>query len=320
MKKVFLAIMALAIAVGCAKVTPEQANVVNSAKQEISFSTFDNFATKAVVDGTTFPSDGQFSVFADWNNADLKEANYINGAAFDNNGDPVTGHYYWPEADGVNTLDFYAIYPADTYTRTSDTANITVDCEKTNAASVDIMFATKTGQKYESGASTHKVALSFEHQLSYVIFQAKATDIAVFTSLKIKEIKVTVPYANGSIAFKSNSDCTLTPSGSAYTYTVNAGDVTLSGSYTTCGYFIAIPQAVNAAGAKASVKYEYVVGGKTYTKTVSDITLNNTKAGASFDSWEKGKKYTYNISIGIKEILFTPSVSGWTTGGSKDLI
>ena len=125
------------------------------------------------------------------------------------------------------------------------------------------------------------------------------------------------------VAFTDNSNAPLTPTAGTYVYstvTSTVADTELSASaWTDCGYFIAIPQDITVAGAKASIKYEYQVGNKTYTKTVDNLSLKS-KDTTAWTAWAKGTHYTYNITIGLKEILFTVTIaSGWSDGGAKEI-
>ena len=44
----------------------------------------------------------------------------------------------------------------------------------------------------------------------------------------------------------------------------------------------------------------------------ADLDFYNTTALADNNKWEMGKRYTYNIVIGLDEIYFAPSVANWT--------
>ena len=41
-------------------------------------------------------------------------------------------------------------------------------------------------------------------------------------------------------------------------------------------------------------------------------------SGATGGKWEAGKRYTYNISIGMEKVVFAPKVNTWTNGGGGD--
>lgn len=323
MKKFFYSTLAVLAFVGCGKIETPSVDIRSNQPAEISFASQATFGTKAVVTGTALPDGATFSVFADVKeNSTLKEANYLDNAQYNDEGNPVSTKYYWPVSDDPITLDFYAIYPYANISRTDGVATVSVDCEKVNDASVDVMLATATGEVYDEADG--KNDLQFEHQLSYVSFQAQKEDIAALLDVKIKEIKVTVPSTKGTIAFTDNTHAPLTTAtgtaGFAYsTVTSTVADTELSAStWTDCGYFIAIPQAINVDGAKASIKYEYKVGTKTYEKTVSNLSLQS-KDNTKWTAWEKGKHYTYNITIGLREILFTVKASTWSDGGAKEI-
>lgn len=322
MKKFFYSTLAVLAFVGCSKIeTPSVDFVDNNKPAEIGFSSQATFGTKAVVSGTTLPSDATFSVFADFKDGGtLSEANYLNNAEYGSNGKPTGDNkYYWPVSDKTVTLDFYAIYPSnDSYTRSDNSVTVDVDCQKVNAACVDVMLATATGQSYDE--TDGKNDLRFEHQLSYVSFKAKKQDLAGFTEVKLTALTVTVPYSKGTIAFKSNTDATLTKTtGTGYEYTVNASTLELTTSLADCGYFLAIPQDITVDGAKAKITYTYKdIKGKEHTNTVDNISLQS-KDQNKWSAWAPSTHYIYDITIGLKEILFSVTVKGWTTGDDKEL-
>lgn len=323
MKKFFLSTIAVLALVGCSKIeTPSVDFVDNNKPAEIGFSSQATFGTKAVVSGTALPDDATFSVFADFKDGGtLAEANYLNNAEYGSNGAPSgTDKYYWPVSDKTVTLDFYAIYPysAD-YSRTNSSVAVAVDCQKVNAACVDVMLATAAAQTYDE--SDGKNDLQFEHQLSYVSFQAKKQDLPGFTDVTITNLEVSVPYSKGTIAFASNESATLTETtGSTYTYTVNASNLSLETSLAACGYFLAIPQAINVDSAKAKIEYTYKdIKGTLHTNIVDNISLKSKDTTAPWTSWAKGTHYIYDITIGLKEILFSVTVKDWTSGGEKNI-
>lgn len=323
MKKFFYSTLAVLAFVGCGKIETPSVNFVDNNKPaEIGFSSQATFGTKAVVSGTALPSDAKFSVFADFKEGgELKETNYLDNAEYDYKGDPTGDkHYYWPVSDRDVTLDFYAIYPSNAnYERSNNSVTVDVDCQKVNAACVDVMLATATGQSYSETKTRND--LKFEHQLSYVSFKAKKQDLAGFTEVKLTALEVTVPYSKGTIAFKSNTDATLTKTADpAYTYTVNASTLELTTSLADCGYFLAIPQDIAISdGAKAKITYTYKdIKNKEHTNTVDNISLQS-KDQDKWSTWASSTHYIYDITIGLKEILFNVTVKDWTPGGEKEL-
>lgn len=323
MKKFFYSTLAVLALVGCSKIeTPSVDFVDNNKPAEIGFSSQATFGTKAVVSGTALPDGATFSVFADFKDGGtLVETNYLNNAEYGSDGAPSgTDKYYWPVSDKTVTLDFYAIYPYSTdYSRTSSSVSVAVDCQKVNAACVDVMLATATGQEYDE--EDGKNDLQFEHQLSYVSFKAKKQDLAGFTEVKLTALTVTVPYSKGTIAFTSNTSAPLTKtSDTGYTYTVNASTLELTTSLADCGYFLAIPQGITINdGAKAKITYTYKdIKGKEHTNTVDNISLQS-KDQNKWSAWAPSTHYIYDITIGLKEILFSVTVKDWTSGGEKEL-
>ena len=187
------------------------------------------------------------------------------------------------------------------------------------------MLATTKEQSYDDTKDdeANRKSLVFEHQLSYISFQAKSEDIAALTNVKINYIEVTVPYTKGSIAFTNNTTAPLTKTAGTYVYKPLAAqtDALSTSDWTDCGYFLAIPQDITVTGAKAKIQYQYKVGSKTYTKTVDNLSLaSKDPTPWTSTDWAKSTHYTYNITIGLREILFTVSVdNNWVNAGAKEI-
>ena len=69
---------------------------------------------------------------------------------------------------------------------------------------------------------------------------------------------------------------------------------------------ILIPQSLTD-DVKIVLDYDITTAGGNKINQVSDIKLN-----AYTPSWGIGTRYTYNITIGMEEIIFDPAVTKWT--------
>lgn len=344
MKKFFLSTIAVLALVGCSKIETPVVNFANNTKAEINFSSQATAGTKAVVETTTLTEEQTFSVFADVNEgSNHYQYNYLNAAEYNGKGNPTNSkHYYWPELTGAVTLDFFAIYPADTYvrdtTKTKPTVTVNVNCEKVNDDCVDIMFACNKGQSFDEGKTVeeNRKKLNFKHQLSLIEFRARMDDAAtpvIFEKVTVKKIEVVVPTTTGTIAFVDTADvncpfsAAATPKTADFKYNPVESDITVTAvkatdDWTECGKFLAVPQNIeDITDAYAVITYSYQLKGntsKTYTKTTKPLSLKS-KDDTKWTDWAKGTRYIYNITIGLKEILFTVSVDEWKVGGNKEI-
>ena len=251
--------------------------------------------------------------------------------------------YYWPNYSKT-TLSFFAYSP---YSKAAEGESNGVGMNKTpsyeapsgvNAGGIkieayehtdktlDFMTADAKDRTYtqpdgSEGASTATkgtVKLQFKHQLAQLVFAVKkADDYAGITmtlqSITLNNIGNTATFQNGQWD---------TPTTYTGAYEIDYSDVTdktftKTGAVTSKGMTV-IPQSLRASeqsnpGQRMTIVYEISgtgVAKETVTKTVDLYTQNLTK-------WEPNQKMTYNISIGMQEILFNPSVSTWTTPESS---
>lgn len=205
-----------------------------------------------------------------------------------------TGKYY--PANG-HTVNIYGIYPSSVkYATTSFSVNATQDMTstgKTNYKASDLMLASLTNCARQDGAHT----LTFTHQLSKIIVQIKrdaslaTTETATVT---LNNVKLGATIANGAFSAVSGSAST-----------VSMGTVTLSStdSYQTLAAIIP-PQSVPASGTAATSLITVTLGsGGSYTYS--------TTAGTAA-SFAKSNAYTYTITVGLKGIKVTTSITNWT--------
>ena len=201
-----------------------------------------------------------------------------------------TGKYY--PANG-HTVNIYGIYPSSVkYTTTSHTVQAD-QSTKNNYKASDLMLASKTNCARQDGAHT----LTFTHQLSKIIVQIKrdaslaSTETATVT---LNNVKLGATIANGAFSAVSGNAST-----------VSMGQVTLSStdSYQTLAAIIP-PQSVPASGTAATSLITVTLGsGGSYTYS--------TTAGTAA-SFAKSNAYTYTITVGLKGIKVTTSITNWT--------
>lgn len=331
------AIAASLLATGCQKTY-----VIDEVRTPIGFSTEVGKQTKAIIDGTLY-NEEPFGVFTYGKQSsttttimdNIKIRKYTEDSEWRADGDTK---YYWPN-DPTTKLSFYAYSP---YSKADGAVGMKknpsyVEPAGENAGGIkiegyvhadqtlDFMTASAEDRTFKEpdGAGVTPVTegtvkLQFKHQLTQLVFAVKkAADYNGITmelvSIKLDKIGNTATFENGKWG---------TPSTYSGTYNIDYSAVTdktftKTGAVTSKGMTV-IPQSLRASeqsnpGQRMTIVYEISgtgVAKETVTKTVDLYTQNLTK-------WEPNQKITYNISIGMQEILFNPSVSTWTTPESS---
>ena len=200
MKKIFLALAAVAAIAACSK-----SEAIYDQDVEINFNPVAANRTKAMVSGTTFP-DEQFNVWgyykqiaqgktiAQWMASSLEQQNYIDEKPFTKKANGLWGgvsSYYWPK---VGSLMFAGYYPTNPpaqkieYTFDASVSKMTVtdyvagnyqttgyvDIHTTTAHVEDFMYFNMTPTSYNSnthsteGVVGNNVDVVFRHALSWI--------------------------------------------------------------------------------------------------------------------------------------------------------
>ena len=338
MKKFFLlAAMAGVALTGCVKTESEVA--VNSGSNRI---VFDNpvvsSVTRALIDGTEYPTDVPFSVYAQYKNANTGEnllymenvtTQYVTSTPGTNQESWVpVGNYYWPKQ---GTLSFAAYSPtaASTVFNTvswADDSGFTFDnfnAATNQANSYDLMYSDYVADQEQGDEADYTkyygIQLTFRHALSALVFRAKAADEYDGAEIKVKTIEVLEAYNQGDLT-TNNADNTAGWSdfqnpttmavaniaGAALDHTdfAQQGDVLLM-----------VPQAFDHNGG-VQVKITYTIDTEsnatmtqTHTVDLSMLTENGTVTAHA--DWKMGKRYIYDITIGLDRIYFAPTVTDW---------
>ena len=244
--------------------------------------------------------------------------------------------YYWPKQGSI-TFDAYSPY---------DNVNTLVTCDKANGLTitgfgvtnvlddqVDLLYSTRAYDKTSSKGTTNDmydgVDIVFNHALSVVKFTAKtAEDYASTTTIKVTKIQIVDALTKAT--FEQNVDnstktddpkwISYTADKATFTSLDKAEDVVtaLSTSPANCGVsMIVLPQDFTAS-TKLYIEYYIQTGSSAPIKQTFEIPLNDsgfsyTEGGSTVTvtGWEIGKRYTYNLSIGLDKIYFAPSVTNW---------
>lgn len=350
MKKfMYLAVLAGVALVGCTK--NERTTELIDSQKEITFTTpVLAVSTKTTeITNTTYPTTSSFNVFAWYNSGVTFEASsaspYMENVQVTYNpsiddddpantsdgtgawiSDPV---YYWPK-QGVLSFDAYS--PNGLTGTVSATAGDGIKVkdhivDMTLATQQDFLYATRALNKTTStggnNATYDGVDIPFKHALAVVKFTAKtAEDYSATTTIKIKTIEI--QNINDKGTFNQN-ESSSNPAWSAQTgsnkyVALEKGTYDLSNELnnttaTPVGEtVIVLPQNFTASTQKLHIEY-YIKTIATDSKALlqkADLYFHNTTPLTDDNKWEMGKRYTYNLVIGLDKIYFAPSVTDWT--------
>lgn len=299
----YIFLVAAAVTASCTK------NVIDlPSGGSISFAPVAEKSTKAIIEGTSYPTTESFVVSAYHEGSDAYfedlEASYNNSIAL---WETSTAEY-WPLA---GSLDFIAYSP-------SSASGVTIDSDGVSASDYTIQTSAQmtTDLCYASATvadcSNHpeSVPLVFNHALSQVVFRVKAADYYENTTLTMTSLSIGGIYSVGDFSEGAweNQD-------TEYSYTLSSTSTALTYSGTTpvaadvCSYLF-IPQEF---GLNAALRVGYSitqnVSGNNYTLTNPPVSI---PLGSSLAAWEPGKKYIYTINIGMNNVItFTASTVGW---------
>ena len=236
--------------------------------------------------------------------ADETASNYFTAVTFEKDGafySSAPDFYYWPNS---GSLDFYAYSPVDLANVSVTKAAKTVTGFAPAAdikTQVDFITATATGDKSNE---TDGVALTFSHELTQVLAQAKNTNTAYtyyVTGFKIGNVV-------GKGDFDFNDGWTLsTASADVKSYEVTFDEIELSGTAASLmgdkGSAMLLPQQLTAWTEAAPSKTYFAVLAKVVTSagTVVHPTTGTDEYGwlaVGVDTkWEAGYKYVYTLDF-----------------------
>lgn len=324
MKKFFFSILAVGAIAACTKSEVQY----EDAASQISFAPVASVATKAnvrgAIDGTTYPANESFYVWAYWqdvaagndNSAFTDAKTYINGQEFKYaSGNLWQGRYqsyYWPK---TGSLIFAALSPVDA---PIDLGTATVSSKHSLAdnkfcfnysnpyetnKTVDLLWANNT-LSYSEATGKDGVPVKFNHALTWITFRVQGQTVAQDGGFEINSL--TLNSVNTYGQFNSFGNGAWGELGTAKDYVVFNGSQNLTGALVDLENSpkgtLVIPQTKADGNYTATLVYTNDLGD---TPIVETINLN---LGSG---WEMGKHYIYNITFTPNEILLVPEVAEW---------
>lgn len=344
-KSLLFAALAVVAMASCTKNEISQ----STRTKEITFTTpvLARHTKNTEIEGNTYPTGTSFNVYAWYNTGNSFVAGDASAYMTDvqvshttliNDDTPGDGgawvpanKYYWPK-QGVLTFDAYSPNGLSGSVDATAAAGITVTnhvVSTTLASQQDFLYATRAKNKTSSTDGTNAtydgVDIAFNHALAVVKFTAKTNaDYSKTTEIKIKEINIQSIKNQGTFNQNENASpaaaawsdqdgnatyVALTSADYAHSIEITSSSTDVAG----CSTVIVLPQDFVESTQKLHIEY-YMKTNATGAEPLlqkADLYFYNTTALADKNKWEMGKRYTYNIVIGLDEIYFAPSVTNW---------
>lgn len=198
----------------------------------------------------------------------------------------------------------------------------------------DVMYATVRASKNINAANytPNAVGMSFQHALAWVNFTFKATT----PGIKINSITINDAIYDGTLTVIAENygvaDVALSTNATSWTEKSEAADNIVSGdvldlvieddadesdvltwgeSDTSRGGILVVP----CNPTSFVINYSVTVGTDTHTYNYT-YPITEPEEGTA---WAMGKKYNYNITMGLQEIKISPTVATWTDGTGADI-
>lgn len=344
MKKVFLIAAAVVAFAACSKNEVLPSSSINN---EISF----NVAPRTKAAPETFDIHNVFASWAyylpkgsSWDTpaAGVTPQEYIKGRTISYVGgvwkeDGKT--YYWPKDGGSLTFFAYSLN-RDNLTLTGGDSHFTCDAVTGISGAIDLkankntdfMVADIAKDQTTNGSlnSINGVPTLFKHKLSKVACTVKkAADYQNVTfELKGIEFLSVSHYAtygqfvnDGAGTIKE----TISPSGTMDNQVYTSATQEITSTATAVAnedVVIYIPQTFADETAKIKVTYTITTTVEGSTTPVVQTVEREYPIKNQFAEWEMGKRYTFNLTFSLDEILWAPAVEPWvdvTSGTTVDV-
>lgn len=338
MKKVLFMISVAAVTF--ASCSNESTEYVGSGpeQKEIAFSPLVQKATRSTTDGAVFNTgyDIQVAAYDISNTREFfseKTFGYVSADTWKST--PPT---YWPlSPTSISFLAYTELNPADATPVTwTNTQQVVLKMKNNSSTQKDLMYACGYGAVTANGTNglnfPTDVDMTFYHAQAWVAFTVN-TDASSSGKIKLKSIKL-----NGA---KYQGQYTVTHAGWNST---TLGDHSVSGTWSNIevGFTGANEVVVPGwAGASTAITYESTPANVPFVGNGLLVVPDDTNSTPDFTSFtityeldskeytytytpastdlEQKKKYIFNITFKLHEIVIDPEVSPWGAGGSTDV-
>lgn len=250
-----------------------------------------------------------------------------------------TPTYYWPK-NGKLTFDAYSPTELNTKATVGCTAskgltigNYTVPT--TLEQQIDVLYSDRAADKvstsFTAGTTYEGVDIVFNHALAAVDFTIKQSEAYPEGTIKVKDIVINA-LSNGDFAHNITY-----PAGTADPAWTNQ-ETPAEYKALACADYAGSVQPVNAEGAAGATvlvlpqdfsdENDVTITVNYYIKNQNEDALpqkavfhlkdtdnqsgkNQENQDVQVSKWEMGKKYTYNLTIGLDDIFFAPTITPW---------
>lgn len=290
MKRFFICAAAAIVALAACSKTEV---INNSVPQEIGFKAVTGAMTKAFVEWNA--ANTVMGVYA-YNGTEA----YLTNVQFKQQGTEFAGWdgtkhkpYYWPIGA---TLDFVLYAPYMSGAGYADN-ELTLAVDNSGADQTDVLYGS---EKLSKEKQTAAIPVTLKHALAMVkvVINADQDDVVTVTSLTIKDTyqneTATVDYTTANAPALSWTTAGTTKDMPLFTSLLLKADATTPAQTSYC-YVVPSNQ--------TSIEIAYKLG---------EVNHTYSHPLTSLGTWDAGKRYTYNITIGASEIRFTPTVQDWT--------
>lgn len=309
---IFLLISAATLASACVK------SHIDLGNRSLCFAPVAEKATKAIIEGTSYPTAESFKVSAYYEGTDAYFENLTASYSSANALWETSPGQYWP-LEG--SLTFHAYSPASAPDVAIDEDGFTATdytIQTSAQMTTDLCYASATVA--DCGAHPSAVGLTFSHALSQLVFQVKAAAYYPSASISLTSLRI-----KGIYSVASFEDGAWINHDELYTYTLSNTSTGLSYDAQNrpetipVGAYLFLPQEFSS---NAALEIAYTV---VTTTDGTDYTLANPPRDYSLtgglSEWEPGKKYIYTINIGMDNVItFTASVVGWADENANIIV
>ena len=324
MKKIFFSLLAIAAIASCAKTEA----VYTEGDNEIKLSPVTKLQTKAnvlgAVDGIVYPTKENFDVFAYWKNVPageeftdgsmFLEGQNAGGAEFTNKGNYWGGkvNYYWPK-NGSLRFSAYSPSHLDVDHQLADDLYTVEYKQPSNTAETWDFLVAPTSPSYSLMTATEKVAIEFQHALSWITLKVVAKDADAAKAFDIKKVTINDVFTKANFAAKMGDGIQYEEwlgKNTTAPYVVFEGSQMVTETVTDIENTVAGTLVIPQNTTSVTINFDqYGINGTADTpgmKVTLDLVLDKDNT-----PWEPGKHYNYTLIFGLDEILINPSVVDW---------
>ncbi len=326
----FLAAAAVALASCTSDDTiAENSAALSNQQQEIAFSPIAQKASRAAVDGTTFPTTINMQVAAyDVTNS----RNFFTHTQFGYSGAGTiwTGDKYWPlSAAYINFLaytNFQGSAGSETTGATwasNEASQVTLVMTDNKTAQKDLMYAIGNGavtQTDNNLSFPENVPMVFKHAQAWISFNADAYDATSGGKVTLKSITLNGAKYNGTYTithtnYNATSEQSVAGAWSALGSTADVDVPNWSSAaiaYDDSGNGVAVGDGLLIVPDDDNTTADFTSFTITYELDGNEYTYTYTPATAAAKNVDQAKHYIYNIVFHLHEIKISATVTDWT--------